>query len=138
MKEKTIGLLGFIFFLITGCEQKIHLTTNELIGKSAIEYVNLPGIDYLDSTRVYFYPNNEYRRTPGMYIQLEGHYEVRNDTLEIHYDCHKKCNDATCGVQQYVMKSDGKLYLTFMRDSDGIIEDLSKTPFDKVLEVQDH
>jgi|GEM_PF-6405638 len=133
-----IIVLGFLYFLITSCEQKVHLTTRELIGRSAVEYVSLPGIDYLDSSKIYFNSNNEYRRTQGIYIQLKGHYEVRNDTLEIHYHCQEICNNMTCGVQQYVLKSDGKLYLTFMRDIDGIIEDLSNTPFDKVLEVRDY
>ena len=119
-----------------GCNKKVHFTANDLIGKVAVENVEIPSTYYIDSTKTWFEPGNKYRRTEGIYIQTEGPYEVRNDTLEIHYACKEVCDNTACGIQQYILKKDGKLHLVFMRNSDGEVENLSDSPFDPELELR--
>ena len=117
------------------CDEKAKMPSDYLIGKSAIEYVILPSANYSDSSTIIFESLFKYTRSDGMYVQTEGHYEIRNDTLEIHYACHEECDNSKCGVQQYVLRNDGKLHLTYLRARDGTIEDLSSTPFDKELDL---
>jgi hypothetical protein len=125
-----------VSFIVLSCNQKgVSLNEEKLIGLSFEEKVELPEINYSQTSIISFENSNLYSRTGIMYIKQTGRYFVDNDILEIHYACGEHCNrNSTCGVQQYILGTNGNLHLIYLRESYGNIEDLDDTPFDLELE----
>ncbi len=133
---KFLVLIILIFFIANSCNQKGDpLNESDLKGISFKEHVELPDINYSQTSIISFHENGVYKRTGMMYVYSEGKYYIENDVLEIHYACGNHCkHDSSCGIQQYIFDIDGNLNLIYLRESDGHIEDLTDTPFDLELE----
>ena len=129
-------LFVIVLIIFSSCNRKgIHFNESDLIGKSYKEHVELPDINYSESSVITFNENNIYKRTGIMYVYQEGKYYVENDVLEVHYACGENCNiNSSCGIQQYILGENGNLHLIYLRESDGNIENLDDTPFDLELE----
>ena len=133
---KFLYLILLIALATSSCDQKGEpLGERDLVGASFAENVELPDINYSQSSTITFLENNKYERTGIMYTFTKGNYFIKNDVLEIHYACGEYCNDnSSCGIQQYILGKDGNLNLIYLRESDGNVEDLNDTPFDLELE----
>lgn len=140
IKKSALNQLFLLAFLVgfLSCQEneKVRLTGSDLINKTVIERAEVPAAKYSGTETLWFASRNDYVREGNIYVQKKGHYELRNDTLEVHYDCASPCNKARCGIQRYVKRKGGKLHLVYLRDRDGNIEDLSETTFDKELEFK--
>lgn len=135
---KFLYVILLVVSITSSCNQKGEsLEERDLIGVSFRENVELPDINYSQTSIITFLKNNLYERTGIMYVYTKGSYFVKNDILEIHYACGENCNDdSSCGIQQYILGKDSNLHLIYLRESDGHIEDLNDTPFDLKLERQ--
>ncbi len=131
-------LCGLVLPTLIGCESNnLHLSYDEICNRSAIEVIEIPDAYYNDTTYITFHENGFYSRQGDTYLQDKGKFRIENDTLKVYYSCSDDNGESRCGVQKYVLKGDSRLHLTFVRDIDGTVYDLSKVGFGKLLEFID-